>query len=112
MKVNGAAALDGTGMKGILSLDGKDVRQSRALLIAPWEPGEVRLPRGGDFVAIVGDFRDGRWVTFERLSLNGSFTIDADQATCLMLLCPARDIEHRQQQLTEAMLYPERITGY
>ena len=111
----GSTAIDGTGMKGVLSLDGRDVRQSQALLVAPWEPGVMTLPAAADRVAVVGDFREGQWVGFEQIPLGaGSPRLDitADRATCLILVCPKGDVERRGQQLTDAMLHPERIEGY
>jgi hypothetical protein len=115
VEAKGSVAIDGSGLKGLLSLDGRDVRRSDALLVAPWEPGVVALPGGGDRVAIVGDFREGRWVGFEQLPLDARtprLTIDADRATCMILVCRAGDAPRWQQQLTAAMLHPERIDGY
>jgi hypothetical protein len=39
-------------------------------------------------------------------------TIDADRASCLLLVCRPADAARWQQQLTAAMLHPERIEGY
>jgi len=115
LEVAGSAVMDGIGMKGLLSLDGRDVRQSQALLVAPWEPGRLRLSRSAERVAVVGDFRDGRWVGFERIAIpagSSELAIDADRATCMVLICPADDVPRWQRQLTDAMLHPERIEGY
>jgi hypothetical protein len=114
-EAHGSMVLDGSGLKGLLSLDGQDVRQSKALLVAPWESGSVTLPGTAERLAIVGDFREGRWTCFEQLPLTGGparLTVDADRATCMILVCPAADAPRWQQQLTAAMLHPERIDGY
>jgi hypothetical protein len=115
VEAKGATAIDGSGLKGIFSLDGRDLCQSEALLVAPWEPGVVTLPGAAPRVAIVGDFRQGRWTCFEQLPLAGPsprLVIDADRATCMILVCRAGDAPRWQQQLTAAMLHPERIDGY
>ena len=120
--------LQGSGMKGMLSLDGDDLRQSHAFVVAPWEAGECYFA-GADSpasagssvrhwakpVAVVGEFRNGEWMTLERVSLDAKelrVTINADQATCLILVCEAREAARWQQQLTDAMLHPERIQAY
>jgi hypothetical protein len=115
VEARGSLAVDGSGMKGVLSLDGRDLRQSEALLVAPWEPGVVTLPGTGSRVAIVGDFREGRWTCFEQLPLEAGsarLAIDADRATCMILVCRPADAAGWQEQLTAAMLHPERIKGY
>lgn len=107
--------VDGPGQKAVLALDGRDLRQSSALLLAPWEPGAVVLPGQGGRVALVGDFRAGHWTSFEQVALDTqspSLTIDADRATCMILVCPADQAPRWQQHLTAAMLHPEQIDGY
>jgi hypothetical protein len=87
--------MDGAGQKVLLSLDGEDVRRSVSLVIVPMEPGQVRLPRqSSDRVAVVGEYSEGRWVTYERLPLDAgrpTIDIDADRATCLILVCQRTD---------------------
>ncbi|HUT88613.1 MAG TPA: beta-galactosidase trimerization domain-containing protein [Thermoguttaceae bacterium] len=108
--------MTGDGLKALLSLDGEDLRRSQAILIAPFEPGRVELPnRSDDFVAIAGEFRSGKWTPLERLPLSGaslSIDVDADRATCLILVCPENTEARWGAQLTEAMLHPDRIRGY
>ena len=63
----------------------------------------------------MGDFRDGRWTTLERIAWEPGKTqlpIDADRATCLILLCPATEEPMWTGRLTEAMLRPDKIVGY
>jgi hypothetical protein len=107
--------LRGKGLKALLSLDGKDIRQSEALLIAPFEAGTVAIPPGESTVAVAGEFRQGRWTPLDRIDLgksNEALVIDADLATCLIIVC-RRDAEaHWADQLTQAMLRPWQIKGY
>jgi hypothetical protein len=115
VEAQGSVVVDGAGQKALLALDGRDLRQSAAVLVAPWEPGSVTLPGRAGQVAIVGDFRDGRWTAFEQVPLTSEtqpLTIDADRASCLLLVCRPADAARWQQQLTAAMLHPERIEGY
>jgi len=116
VEVGQSIVMGGAGLKGILALDGRDVRQSDALLVAPWEPGAVTLPaRTGPTVAVVGEFREGRWTGLEHLPVDSRaprVNIDADQAVSLVLVCPRDETERWQRQLTDAMLHPEKIQGY
>jgi hypothetical protein len=120
--VAGVPLMTGEGLQALLSLDGEDLRRSRAILVAPFEPGRVELPNRttlrtvpGEFVAVAGEFRSGQWTPLERLSFGPgplALEIDADRATCLILLCP-RDAEAGcARQLTNAMVHPEQTHGY
>ncbi|MFH1268544.1 MAG: hypothetical protein ABIK89_22705 [Planctomycetota bacterium] len=112
--VAGEPLMTGEGLKALLSLDGEDLRRSQAILVAPFEPGRVELARrSGDFVAVAGEFRSGKWTPLERLSLSEApLTLDADRAACLILVCPKDAQAHWAAYLTEAMLHPDRIAGY
>jgi hypothetical protein len=115
VEIERQTVVDGPGQKALLALDGRDLRRSEALLVAPWEPGTVLLPGQAGRVAIVGDFRAGRWVSFEQLTLDArspAVNIDVDRATCLLLMCAAGQAPRWQQYLTNAMLQPEQIDGY
>jgi hypothetical protein len=101
----------------LLSLDGNDLRTAEAILIAPFEPGRAELPRQTrpERLAVIGEFREGRWGTFEHIALNSArptLEIDADRATCLILVCPAGQSQHWTDRLTQAMLRPDQIDGY
>jgi hypothetical protein len=114
--IDGKRVMSGTGLKAMLSLDRSDLRQSEALLVAPFEPGRVELDaRSGARLAVIGEFRDSRWTVLERIPLpEGQVALDlnADRATCLVLICRAGQQEHWGNRLTEAMLRPDRIEGY
>ncbi len=114
--VGGKPLLEGAGLKALLSLDGNDLRTATAILIAPFEPGRAGLPRRTEpSVALVGEFREGRWRTLEQIALdsaNPTLEIDADRATCLILVCPAAQSQRWTDRLTQAMLRPDQIAGY
>jgi hypothetical protein len=115
--VGGEPLVDGVGLKALLSLDGSDLRTARAILLAPFEPGRVELPRqtGPERLAVIGEFREGRWGTFEHIALNSArptLEIDADRATCLILVCPAGQSQHWIDRLNQAVLRPDQIDGY
>ncbi|MBI4580913.1 MAG: hypothetical protein HY718_14490 [Planctomycetes bacterium] len=115
-KTGGQGIVQGKGLKGLLSLDGADLRRSQAVLVAPFEAGTLSLPaRDPASIAIVGDFRDGRWTELERANLEasrGQLKIDADRATCLILVCPPDNEPRWAEHLTQAMLRPDSIGGY
>ena len=106
----------GPGQKIVLSLDGEDVRQSRALLVAPLDTGSVELPaRPGEFVAVVGDFAEGAWIAAETTALDPSawrLDIDQDRATMLMLVCPATEQRRWAQHLETLLCHPDQLDGY
>ena len=108
--------LEGAGLKALLSLDGNDLRRAKAILVAPFEPGRVELPpRDEPVVALVGEFRNGIWTTLERVPLEAGktgFDLDADRATCLILVCPAAESQRWSDRLTQAILRPDQIGGY
>ncbi len=106
----------GTGLKALLSLDGRDLRQSEAILVAPLEPGTLDLSgRPGARIAAVGEFQNGQWKTLERAACDEKspiLTIDEDQATCLILVCRPGEEARWAGELTRAVLRPETIQGY
>lgn len=112
----GEPLIGGQGLKAALSLDGKDLRQSEAILVGPFETGTLRLPpRAANWAALVGEFRGGEWTTLERitpLAANADFEIDADRATCLILLCRPRETPRWTGALSDALQRPEKIAGY
>ncbi|MHB9076527.1 MAG: beta-galactosidase [Pirellulaceae bacterium] len=114
--VDGQTICRGPGQKIVLSLDGADLRQSHALLVAPMDVGAIELPaRPGEFVAIVGDFAAGAWTVAETISLGPStwrLDIDPDRATMLMLVCPAAQQQQWAQYLETLLRHPDQLDGY
>jgi hypothetical protein len=108
--------LAGSGLKAALSLDGLDLRQSRAVLFAPFEVGTLAIPpRAARWQIQFGEFRNGNWTVLEQLPLTPEIreiTLDADRATCLVLLCEPDHAGQWQSLLSDALLHPERIAGY
>lgn len=107
--------MDGRGLQALLSLDRRDLRQSEALLAAPFEPGELVLPsRSGPWSRLVGEFRDGRWITLETLPPSDGpirATFDADRATCLLLICRPGAEDRWTRVLEGALTHAERLPG-
>ncbi len=113
---NGERIMNGKGQRGLLSLDGNDLRRARAMLLAPFEPGNVVLPaREGHFAAHFGEFVQGKWITYESVSLEGDrwqLNIDPDRATLLVLICPSDQRCGWEAELTERLMHPDRWAGY
>ncbi len=111
--VDGRLLMSGSGQHALLSLDGLDLRQSRAMLIGPFDVGRVELPpRPGTYAAVVGEFRGGRWTGLERILLPPGrlvIPIDADRATCMILVCERGSEARWAERLTLAMTRPERL---
>jgi len=66
--------LRGSGMKALLSLDGQDLRQSKAILIAPFQSGVIELPPApspntAQTVRVL-DFAQGQWKTSETVTVD------------------------------------------
>ncbi|GMQ80147.1 MAG: hypothetical protein BMS9Abin04_093 [Planctomycetia bacterium] len=114
--IGASPVLRGTGLKAILALDGNDLRRSQAIVVAPFERGTLEIPaRLGKYVAVVGEFRGGRWTPLEQIDLAeqpGSLAIDPDRATTLILLCEPGQQSRWAGQLTDTVLHPSRIHGY
>jgi len=109
--VGGAPLVEGAGLKALLALDGNDLRSAQAILIAPFEPGRAELPRRTEpMAAMIGEFCEGRWRTLEQIALDPArptLEIDADRATCLILVCLPAHAHRWTDRLTQAMLRPE-----
>ncbi len=79
----------------VFTLDGRDVRRSRALLILPLQPGRVEwrsTAAWAEPMTLTGDILDGRWQTLETSTArkNGEFIrveVSPDQALSLLLVC-------------------------
>jgi len=108
--------MTGRGLRALLSLDGLDLRESGAILVAPFDIGRLRLPLiKGRSVVQFGEFRGGEWTVLEGMPPQRgpvSVTIDADRATCMILICESGSESRWSAKLTESMIHPERIEGY
>ena len=114
--VAGDAICGGAGQRMLLSLDGEDLRTSRAMLILPIESGEVAWPsRPGDYSAFVGDFAGGEWTIAETLPLAGSdwhLSLDEDRATMMVLVCPTSERTTWTAHLNTLLQNPGTWRGY
>jgi len=114
--VGDEAVMNGHGPMALLSLDGLDLRKSKAMLAGPFDTCRIELPsRPGEFIAVIGEFQGGDWVGFEKIKLSGAslqLDIDADRATCMILLCESSQVLEWTDVLSLAMKRPEQINGY
>ena len=115
-RVRGKRLMDGSGPKALLSLDRLDLCESKAILVGPFDVGRLHLPQAGrERVALIGELRGGEWTTLERVQIShgpAALDIDADRATCMILLCETGREQRWTTVLTAAMTRPERIQGY
>ena len=88
--IRGEELLSGKGHQAIASLDGKDVRDNRQLLVVPFSPGEVVLARRGSSPPLsgeVGEFRSAKWHRLgdQEVQAGGTLTLVIDETTSLDL---------------------------
>ena len=86
------------------SLDGEDLRTSKAVMILPTSPGVLTLnasERWDGPVLLVGEFHRARWRTLERVRVGASpsIPIDADRAASVLVLCESSGQSHWEQRL-------------
>lgn len=105
-RLDGQPLLEGLGLKLVSSLDGADLRQSEACLVAPFEPGTCLLPlRPGEFAATWGEFHEGAWKTYSQQTLaagSAELNLDQDGATCLILVTKPERLQDWAEQLWTA----------
>jgi hypothetical protein len=99
------------------ALDGKDLRQSQALLLMPLQPGEILLaftkePRTA--VLEIGDMIDGSWRTFAQTPASQdqerwSVTVRPGQEFCLLLVCPKAEAARWRQAVERGFTDPETL---
>jgi hypothetical protein len=113
VRVGGEPLTRGHGLHALLALDRADLRRSEAIVLAPFEPGDCVLSgRDGPWSVVIGDFRGGAWHTCESLTLAGApvaVTLDADRATCLVLLCRPGQENRWTQALEKALTCPDQL---
>jgi len=114
--VDGQPVCRGDGQKLLVSFNGEDLRRSRALFVAPLETGDIELPpRDGNYVAVVGDFTQGKWVVAESIPWQPGpwrLEIDGDRATMVILVCPADEQQRWGQFLETVLSHPDQVEGY
>jgi hypothetical protein len=109
--VGGEAVLAGGPMAGAASLDGQDLRTSKAVLVCPFEAGELKLgplPAAGDW----GEPRNGKWVACEAAKAEaGVLDVTADRASLVALLVRGEAAAWRGRMTTLATA-PWKVRGY
>lgn len=87
-----------TGHLAIAALDGRDLAESRQLVLLPFGPGKAMIPRAASAPALageVGEMRAGRWRRLEVVSVGPTpkltVTVPDSSPRDLRLLSPARN---------------------
>jgi len=101
----------------LLTLDGEEVRRSRAMVLMPLKPGKVNLTSEAAWrqaVVEVGEVRGGVWRTFETVSVTKQgkeiqVNVMEDQVYSLLLLCEANDAPRWRQAMERAMNEPTSL---
>ncbi len=121
LRLEGRLLLQSAGAVAAASLDGRDLRKSRAVLILPFSEGRVQVAAGRagflrNRVILLGDVHNGRFRVFEQLPAGRggmvSVNFDADRATLLGLCCPTRERDKWVQVLNRWIATPEEYAGY
>jgi len=88
------------------TLDGLDLRESKAVMILPSTPGKMTVGNRHawrDPVLLVGEYRGGNWHTLEALPCDGpgpfAFDLDADAAVSVLILCEQADRARWEREL-------------
>jgi len=110
-----APLISGEAQVACLSLDGKALPLSEAVLLCPFSDGATRfhsrLP-ADEMVTVVGDIIDGRWVTYETHPGKTEINLTEDTMTCLIVICKAGQVERWADAVEEAMREPWSTPGY
>jgi hypothetical protein len=114
---NERVSLDETGGT-ILTLDGKDLRHSRALLLMPLRAGTIQwrsVVTWTEPVVETGEIRGGSWQTFERRSPGQPDTatmrvpVSVDQRLNLLLVCEQSALGLWRSTVERAMVNPASL---
>ena len=111
--------LESNGLATLASLDGLDLRQSRALMLLPFDEGTVTLRTAKPWrhpVILLGDVHNGLFRALEPLTAapggQVSVDFDADRSTLVALVCEQSD-EHRWIELVRTLVArPDQVPGY
>jgi len=113
---NDQILVDGT--RGIvLTLDGKDVTRSHALLLLPLQPGQVswRSSSGwGETIVETGDVRAGAWLTLSTQAAHRDrglmrVQVSEDQALSMLLVCERSALKHWRSNLERMVTNPASL---
>jgi hypothetical protein len=101
----------------LLALEGRDVRQSRALVLMPQQPGQVRFQSSVAWkvpVVETGEFQDGAWEVLETTPLNVGarevvVEVRPEQIFSLLLVCERGDAPRWRKALERTMTDPSSL---
>ncbi|MCP5523879.1 MAG: hypothetical protein H7A46_20270 [Verrucomicrobiales bacterium] len=95
----------------LLTLDRRGIGQSRAMVLMPLQPGEIRLSPATDWKEAIletGEIRDGRWYALETKAQRSDeptlgVRVTPDQALSLLLLTETDGLECGRRAITGMM---------
>ena len=101
----------------VLSLDGQDLQQSRALLLMPTKPGTVEVRSTVNWrqpVVQTGDFQNGLWRVLESRALppqaeRTTVEVSADQVFSLLLICEQSEASRWHSAVEQALCDPASL---
>ena len=101
----------------VLTLDGKDVRQSRALLLMPLQPGRMQWRSASTWresVIETGEIHAGAWLPLNTQTTRKSgdlmqVQVSDDQALSLLLVCEKAAIERWRRTVGRMITDPESL---
>jgi hypothetical protein len=113
---NERVSSDATG-GALLTLDARDLRQSRAVLLMPLRSGKVSWTSTADardMVVETGDISDGKWRPLASQPISrtqDSFAIEVtpDRSLSLLLVCEKEDLNHWRAAIGNAMTNPASL---
>ncbi len=99
--VDGVQVKQGEAFAGLLSLDGKALSASQAVLVLPFSSGHLQMA-GSCSGWIAGELQAGKFAEYDRGSLGSSLLLDENLATCLVILANP-ETEAQAKQAVEAL---------
>jgi hypothetical protein len=111
LKIGDQQLVAGGPMLGLASLDGADLRKSKAVTLYPFEQGTAIL-KGLALSGEWGDWIEGKWRALEPVkSAQGRLKIDPDLFTCTALLTSS-DPSAWRTRLTHYATDPWTVAGF
>lgn len=118
-RVGADPVLESPGLAAAVSVDGADLRRSRAVLVLPFSSDPVTLTAALAWrkpAVLLGDLYEGRFRVLESLPMPAGrglqVPFDADRATLVALVCESAEQERWQSVLNTLVDHPETFAGY
>ncbi|MBP5671859.1 MAG: hypothetical protein J6X49_05680, partial [Victivallales bacterium] len=110
LEINGEAVFSKLNDTAIISLDGKDIRQSSQLALLPFRNGvdiEIKRFDGAPTLdtTVLGQFQDAKWQTLATLPSPNDATANANAPYDIRLLTTGSEIAAAQATLTKRLLF-------